>query len=133
MTTFEFEAEVPVRWRDCDAMGHVNNAVYATYLEQGRVEYLHRVVGVDIERAGLVVANLEIDFRKPIEMGELARVGVHVPSVGTSSMPIEHEVRVDGDLVAEADSRFVHVDRETGEPVPIPESWRERIDEFEGH
>lgn len=133
MTEFSFEVELETRFRDIDAMGHVNNAVYATFLEQSRITYVEEVAGVDLESAGLVIANLSIDYRRPIEFGQTVTVRATVPEIGTSSMPFEHEILADGELVATGETLMVHVDRETGETVPIPEAWRERVASYEGH
>lgn len=73
-----------VRFRDVDANGHVNNAVYATYTEQARMRYVDEVAGADLEVTGLVLATLEIDVRRPIEFGETVTVATRVPDVGTT-------------------------------------------------
>lgn len=68
MDEFSHETAIPVRFRDVDAAGHVNNAVYATYLEQARVEYTEEVIGtkgVDFEK---VIANLELDYERSTVM-----------------------------------------------------------------
>ena len=133
MPTAPFEVELDTRFRDIDAMGHVNNAVYATYVEQARVRYVEEVAGVDLATAGLVIANLSIDFRRAVEFGDAVTVRVTVPEVGETSMPFEFEVLADGDLAATAETRLVHVDRETGDSTPIPDAWRQRVADFENH
>ena len=133
MREFSYEIDIDTRFRDIDAMGHVNNAVYASFLEQARITYIEDVAGVDLEQAGLVIATLTIDFRQPIEFGQTVTVRLRVPEIGTASMPFEYEIRADGDLAATAETLLVHVDRETGESVPIPEAWRERVATHENH
>ena len=133
MREFSYEIDIDTRFRDIDAMGHVNNAVYASFLEQARITYIEDVAGVDLEQAGLVIATLTIDFRQPIEFGQTVTVRLRVPEIGTASMLFEYEIRADGDLAATAETLLVHVDRETGESVPIPEAWRERVATHENH
>ncbi len=131
MGPFEYEVTLAVRWRDCDPMGHVNNAVYATYLEHARINYLRDVAGLNPQRDGLVIASLSLDFHESLEMNTSVTIGVRVDDIGNTSMGMEYEIRSEGTLVAEAETQFVNVDRETGTPERIPTAWRERIQEFE--
>jgi len=62
MTRFEYETEIDVRYSDLDSLGHVNNAVYATYLELARVRYLQDAFDAPAEEPDFVVAHLELDF-----------------------------------------------------------------------
>jgi len=130
--SFEFETELPVRFRDLDAMGHVNNAVYATYLEQARVDYFESVLEVPLSEIDSVLASLSIDYERPVRGGSVT-VAVRVPEVGDSSVPMEYEVRDgDGDVAATGETVQVVVDPETGSPRPVPEEWRAAIEAFEG-
>jgi len=133
MSDYGYEVEIRTRFRDIDAMGHVNNAVYATYIEQARIQFLEEVVGVDVDRAGLVIATMEIDFRRPIDFGDAVTVGIGVSEIGESSMTMEYEVRRDGAVAAEAETVFVHVDRETGQAEPMPAAWRDAVAAHEAH
>jgi acyl-CoA thioester hydrolase len=133
MAEFNYEVEMEVRFRDIDAMGHVNNAVYSTYLEQARVEYISDVIGEEIfEGTGVVIADLHIDFERPIEYEESVVITVGAGELGSSSIPIEHEIRADGEVVATAKTLMVTIDRETGASCSMPDRWRERIDAHEG-
>ncbi|WP_435062883.1 acyl-CoA thioesterase [Halobaculum sp. EA56] len=117
-----FETTVPVRYRDLDPMGHVNNAVYATYLEEVRTAFFREEVGVDLADADAALASLDVDFRAPIEgTGEVA-ASLDVADVGTTSLTVAYELRVDGDLVAEAET--VQVAMGDDGPVPLPEDVR---------
>ena len=130
----EYETTVDVRFRDIDAMGHVNNAVYATYAEQARVDYFRDVVDRDLSAVGSVLATITIDYRRPIEIddGPLTVV-VDVPDLGESSIPMTYDVyTADGDLAAEIESVQVAVDRESGESRPLPDDWREAIEAYHG-
>ena len=130
-----FETTVDVRFRDIDAMGHVNNAVYATYAEQARVDYFEAVVDRDLSAIGSVLATISIDYHRPIEIddGPLT-VEISVPRLGESSIPMQYGIRTaDGEVAAEIESVQVAYDREAGESRPIPEEWREAIEAYHDH
>lgn len=127
-----YTAEFDVRFRDIDAMGHVNNAVYATYAEQARARYFQEVLHEDLSSISTVLAALSIQFHRPIELDEgKVAVDVDVPELGTSSIPMEYAIRTDEGVAAEAESTQVVVD-ERGESRPIPETYREAIASYHG-
>ncbi|MFC7045748.1 acyl-CoA thioesterase [Halobacteriaceae archaeon GCM10025711] len=132
MPEYAYETEMAVRFRDLDALGHVNNAVYATYVEQARVKYYEDVVGLDLDEMTTVIADIDLDYRAPITWGQTVTVGARVPDLGTASFPMTYEVRADGDVAATAETTIVVVDPDTGESRPIPDDWRAAITEFEG-
>lgn len=129
----QYTHELQVRFRDLDTMAHVNNAVYASYLEQARVGYFREVVGERLESVSTVLARYEIDFRRPITVDDAVTVAVDAATLGSSSITLEYDVRAaDGDgadrLAATASTVSVLVDPETGDAQPLPEAWRERIE-----
>ena len=126
--SYEYETSVDVRLRDVDFMGHVNNAVYATFLEEAREGYFRDVLEVSLTDVGTVLANLEIDYAQPIEADADVTVALRIPELGSSSLPIEYEIRADGQRAATAQTVQVLVDRETGESRPLPDEWRTRIE-----
>lgn len=128
-----FTTPVPVRFRDIDAFGHVNNAVHVSYLEEARVAYFEQVLSVDLGSVGTVVASISVDYRRPIELDDELIVETTVPEIGTTSLTLDHELRVDGGVAATATVVLVLYDYETDAPRPIPESWRSTIVDFEGH
>jgi len=121
-----------VEFRDLDGFGHVNNAVYLSYLESGKVAYFRQVVGAEkLDQLG-IVADVKIAYRSPAFFGERLEIGVRIPHVGTKSVTFEFEIRgPDGRLVAEASSVHVAFDYGKREPMEIPEAWRERIEAHE--
>jgi acyl-CoA thioester hydrolase len=110
-----------VRFRDCDAMGHVNNAVYSTYLEEARID----VVG---SLSAFILARVEIDFRAELRAGEEIEVGSRVGRVGTKSFDLEHEIRAGERLVAEAKSVLVAYDYDVSASVPLSAELLERLE-----
>ena len=120
MTEFPFTHRERVRFRDCDPMGHVNNAVYSTYLEQARIGVLG---GLD----PFILARVEIDFRAELRAGEEVEVATRCSRVGTKSFDLEHVVRADGRVVAEAKSVLVGYDYDAGQSVPITDTTKRRL------
>ena len=132
MTDYSFTTNVDVRFRDIDAMGHVNNAVYATYMEEARTAYFDAVLDASLAAVDSVLANLRLDFRRPVELDDELTVAVRVPELGRSSIPMEYEIRADGEVAAVGEAVQVAIDPETGSSRPIPDEWRDKIEAFEG-
>jgi acyl-CoA thioester hydrolase len=121
-----------VEFRDVDAAGHVNNAVYLTYIETARIAYLRDVLGLEtVDELAVIVANVNIDFRSPSYFGERLEIGARVPRLGKKSFEMEHEVWAAGRLVAEATSVLVAFDYALGAPVAVPADWRRRLETYE--
>jgi acyl-CoA thioester hydrolase len=128
-----FTTPVAVRFRDLDSFGHVNTAVHANYIEEARLDYFAQVLDVDLGSVGTVVASLSVDYRQPIDRDDELVVETRVSEIGTTSLTLDHELRVDGETVATAAVVIVRYDYEADEPVPIPEAWRSTIVDFEDH
>lgn len=118
-----FEREVAVRWRDSDALGHVNHAVFLTYLEEGRDAFFIRVLGSD---PSYVVARIELDFRAEIRLADKqVTVWLEVESVGTTSLTTRETITLpSGEKAAEA--RVVVVRWDTGQQQPTAFTDAER-------
>lgn len=143
----EFSCVVPVevRFRDLDAMGHVNNAVYLTYFEQARLAFwlaLHPggAPGEPIEpaRIGFVLGRAECDFVSPVRLGERLLVGCRAGDFGTSSFAFDYRIvaaggAVDGEVRLVASGRTVQVtwDWASGKKIPVPEELKKRIEAFQ--
>jgi acyl-CoA thioester hydrolase len=85
-----------------------------------------------LDGLAVILANVNMDFRSPAHFGEVLEIGARVPRVGTKSLEMEHEIRgADGRLVAEASSVLVAYDYEAGTPIPVPETWRSRVEAYE--
>jgi acyl-CoA thioester hydrolase len=125
---FEFVYRERVRFRDLDAMGHVNNAVFLTYLEQARFHFLEHLGLARVEEEPpLILARVEIDFRAPAEFGEDVAIGVRAGRVGTKSFELEFELRVGRRLVAEARSVQVGYDYAGMQTRELEPSWRDAL------
>jgi acyl-CoA thioester hydrolase len=130
---FKVVVPVQVRFRDIDAFGHVNNAVYLNYCEQCRFAYFRRFGYA--ARAGdlpVILARAEVDFRHPARLEQEVRVGGRTVRLGESSFAMEHRIEADGVLAAEIKVVLVAYDYESARPAPIPGELRARIAAFEG-
>jgi acyl-CoA thioester hydrolase len=111
------EKEIEIRWRDVDAYRHVNNAVYLTYLEEARDEWLEGVLGRDSENLwDFVLARVAIDYRSELTQEDdivVARCGLE--AIGTSSFRTKEQLMAPGGrLAAEAEAVIVARNRAAG-------------------
>lgn len=120
----EAEVRIPIRWRDVDAYGHVNNAVFLNYLEEARDRLVSSLFGD--ASWDFVVARVAIDYRAELSQSDgEAVVRCRVTGIGTSSVRTAEEVRkTDGTLAAEAASVVVARDPETGTSRPLSDEER---------
>jgi len=133
----DFRMVVPLRarFRDTDAMGHVNNAVFFTYCEEARASYFREVAKVtDYRRAFIILARATCDFRSPILPGEEFDMGVRVERFGRKSIEMVYRAhaRSGGRLLMEAGSVLVAFDYKTDRSIPVPEEFRRQVEAFEG-
>ncbi|AAG19726.1 MULTISPECIES: thioesterase family protein [Halobacterium] len=131
MTEFAFTETVDVRYQDHDTMGHVNNAVYVTYMEQARFAYLTDGIGRAPTDLDMVVVNLSVDFNRPVEFADTVTVGASITHVGDTSFTMAYEVRDDDGVVATGETVQVALDPDTGQPRSVPDDWRRAIDAIE--
>ena len=120
MSEFPWVTREQVRFRDVDAMGHVNNAVYSTYLEQARIAILG---GLE----PFILARVEIDFQAELREGEEVEVRSRCSHVGTKSFTLDHEIWTGERRVAVAKSVLVGYDYDVGASVPLTENQRRRL------
>jgi acyl-CoA thioester hydrolase len=122
-----FSHPIEVRFRDLDALGHVNNAVYLTYLESARIAYwLHVTRRSGLDALDMILARVEIDYRSPLSYGEAVDVTVRCASMRRSSFVLEFAARERsaGRLVAEARKVLVHYDYAGSRSLPLPPELR---------
>ena len=126
----QFISRLEVRFRDCDPMGHVNNAVYLTYLEQTRFAHWRSLWGFGTPQLrpggpGVILARAEADYKRPAKYGDMLEIRMRVAEVGRSSFRYEYEiVDEEGRTVLTAKTVQVMYDYSTEKPVPIPDDIR---------
>jgi acyl-CoA thioester hydrolase len=120
-----------LRYADTDRQGHVNNAVFATFLETGRVEFLYTPAAPLAEPgSAFVIARLEIDFRRELRWPGTVEIGTRVASIGRSSMRLEQGLFQDGRCAATAATVIVLMDEATRRSRPLPAAAVERLSQF---
>lgn len=126
-----FETTVRPRYSDLDTMGHANNAVYATYIEEARIDFFHEEVGARLEEASVALASLSIDFERRVDSLDDVTVALDVTEVGTTSVTFGYDLRADGERVATAETVLVTLDDEA-RPAPLDDDYREAFERHHG-
>jgi acyl-CoA thioester hydrolase len=121
-----FERQVPVRWRDTDALGHVNHAVFLTYLEEGRDAFYAQVLDGDLD---YVVVRIELDLRAEVRHRDrYVTVQIQAERLGTTSLTTRETILTSsGEVVAEARVVTVRWNPSQRKPVPFSEAERARL------
>jgi acyl-CoA thioester hydrolase len=118
-----FEHQVDVRWRDVDALGHVNHAVFLTYLEEGRDAFFAQTLASD---PIYVVVRLEVDLRAEVRYPDRrVTVRIEVERLGTTSLTTRETIITPANEVV-AEARVVTVRWDSGQRKPVPFSEAER-------
>jgi acyl-CoA thioester hydrolase len=137
------EAPIQIGWRDLDALGHVNNAVYLTYFEVARLGYIRALLGDRIERDPrtllpvgfqFILAEVTCSYRSPATLSDRPVVAIWVSQVGRKSFVFEYRIsdKVTGRLVAEGCSTQVWYDYAAGESRAVPGEVVERMERLQG-
>ncbi|HXL17278.1 MAG TPA: thioesterase family protein [Streptosporangiaceae bacterium] len=121
-----YERSVDVRWRDTDALGHVNHVVFLTYLEEGRDAFYSQIIGGD---PVYVVVRLEIDLRAEVRhQDRLVRVRIEAERVGTTSLVTRETIlSASNDVIAEARVVTLRWDASARKPIPFNPDERARL------
>jgi acyl-CoA thioester hydrolase len=131
---FTVSHEIVPRFRDTDAMGHINNAVYVTYLEVARQEYWRAFSrDLDYRRVPFILAGVKIDFRSEALVSEVLEIGIRCEWIGNKSFAFGYEIRetTSGRLVVEATTVQVCYDYETKRSMAVPAELRGSLERFE--
>jgi len=126
-----FKTDVSVRFNDCDALGHVNNSLYFTYMEEARTP-IFAICNPDLSvgQWNLIVASARCDFLRQIHYGHQMIVMTWVSRIKTSSFTVDHLV-VDGEglVYARGQAVLIYYDYTSQKPTPLPQSIREQLAE----
>lgn len=124
MTTKIHRTDVQMRFADTDALGHVNNAVFATYSELARLDFL-RVLGGSVH--SMILASIAIDFRRQVKLGDVIHVDTWIAKVGSSSFTTAQTVFANGERAADIRCVVVHFDYVAAHSRPLTNELRESI------
>lgn len=118
-----------IRFADIDMMGHVNNSVYLTYFEQARMKFMLDITPQPWSwiHQGIVVARNEINYRKPVFLGDNLSVEVEAIELGTSSFTLLHTIFREDEICSDCKSVMVCFDYEMGTKIEMPEIWRNAL------
>ncbi len=134
---FNVELEIPVRWGDMDALGHVNNTVYFVYFESARIAYFDRIGAFskyDGEGLGPILASTHCNFLRPVAYPATLLCGVRVSRIGHSSFAMDYRIRDKATGVEVATGSCVNVmfDYRAQKKVAVPAFIREAIRSLDG-
>lgn len=134
---FRHHTPIQVRWGDMDAMGHVNNATYLTYLEQARIQYFGELLQMNaaLSKPGFIMARVVLDYKLPLAAADDVHVFTRIVRFGTKSFDTEQWIVCrTGEGLAIAAQALVTVvafDYQANRSVPLPDVWRQQISAYE--
>ena len=134
---FKHVTPIKVRFCDLDAMGHVNNTAYLSYLEEARLAYYNQVLNIDTNKLefNAVVARIEIDYLEQIRLGDNVEVYTRTGKIGNKSSDVEHLIVIvdnqNRKIAARAMTKLVSFDYKNNKTIPVPEKDRVTIEMFE--
>lgn len=135
----KFFSPIDIRFRDLDALAHVNNVVYLTYIEQARVRYFDTVFGArhNWDEWGVLLARTEINYIQPLLFKDDAKCGMRCTKIGSKSMEFEFKIfrTIDGQDIEVANGInvlvcFNHTDNKS---IEVPEFWKNAVVDYEDH
>ena len=137
--SFPYEINIEVAFRDIDAMGHVNNAVFFAYFETARIKYVMEVFEpdqsdvIDLLDMPLILVEATCSYKSPALLGEKLVVGIGLSRFGTKSFDLIYQIMgEDGRLVASGKTVQVMYDYGTRNAYPIPDHIKAQVNSFQG-
>jgi len=128
---YAFDCRIQVRWRDVDALGHVNNATIVTFLETARTELWRERFGGGSD-IPFVVARVHVTYRRQIRLDDEVWVGLRVADLRGARYTFEYRVEANGELAAEAATLMAHVQPGDVRPRRIPDDLAARLTSLGG-
>ena len=132
------EFPIQIRFRDFDSMGHVNNAVFSTFLEYARIEAFYNILGIDLAQSdlGMILAHLEIDYKVPIHYTSLNQslkgritAEIWVSKIGTTSFEFSYRLTNIQKTIVFAEGKTVQVlfDYKTQKKQLLPRKYIDQL------
>jgi acyl-CoA thioester hydrolase len=126
-----------IRFVDIDRLQHVNNAHYLTYFEQARLKYFEEVIGgsIDWSETGIILANAEINFLRPILLQDKVTVDIWISRIGNKSFDFNYQINTIGEkgnyVSANGKTVMVCINYKTMETIAMPTEWLEKVRKYE--
>lgn len=134
---YKHKISMTVRFSDLDAMGHVNNAAYLSYLEEARIGYFNDILNYSKNNLafGAVIARIEIDYISQIKLGDEVEVYTRCLKIGNKSSDLDNLIVIKKDrqniIASHSITKLVAFDYSLGTSVVIPNEIKEIIREYE--
>ena len=129
-----FEIDIEVRFRDLDALGHVNNAVYFTYFEEGRKNFSKTEFQVSHPTDfAFIMAHIQCDYLRPVKLGDRVKLQMWVQNIGTKSFGFGYmlvDVADNTIVYATGESIQVCYDYSENKSIEVPIDMRERLSKY---
>ena len=119
--------DIQLRFCDTDALGHINNARYLEFLEHARLDFFRRI-GTTVQ--SLILANLNIDYRKQVDPNDAIYIDTWIEKLGNSSIAIKHTMFANGERAAEVSSVVVYFDYAAGKSQSLTPDMRKALAEY---
>lgn len=134
---YKVSTQIQVRFSDLDPLGHVNNANYFTYFEEGRVAYFKKFKNIKFignPEQSFILAHISCDFKSPATIGETLIVSLRIKEIKNSSFSMEYliEDMDSGRIVATGESIQVCFDYKNNRKISISKEMRKRFEDIEG-
>ncbi len=125
----EKTVEIQVRFRDLDAYGHVNNAVYPSYLEVARVDLIHDMFVRDMAKnIQYLLTSIQLDYLQPILLDDKVLVHCKFDEVGKVRFKVKYKVHNgEGKVFAKGCSKHALFDGNKKKPMRLPEEWKAEV------
>ncbi len=134
---FKYRRPIEVRWRDIDALRHVNNAVYLSYFEMARSAYLNDLFQWNWAEHGIILARATVDYKIPVLLTDQPLVYVRCTAMGNKSFTLEYAITIrrnDTEVIAVlSESVLVMYHYTTEKTFPIPDEIRQKIMSYENN
>ncbi|KPL88982.1 acyl-CoA thioesterase [Herpetosiphon geysericola] len=128
-----FEYPIEVRFRDLDGLGHVNNAVYLTYFETLRLQFAIELLGaVELADVPFILGEATVRYLKPVFFGNQLQGRVEVSRIGTKSFTLLYTLKRGNEIVTQGSTELIWFDFKTQRSVPIPDSFRQQVANYQG-
>lgn len=137
MKGFKHKSDIQIRFKDIDALGHVNNANHLSYFELARVNYFNDVIGVNINWAkqGIILAKISVDYKLPVLFEDKISVYTKCNRIGNKSFELIYSIIKDDKgkeiLLATGESVLVCYDYTTNRSIEMPKEWRDKMELYD--